>query len=386
MFNFKQYNWKRYNLSLVAVVIVLCVSSAFFVRLAGDTDAMGAYYFKKQIIGLVGGLFILAFVSLVDYHLICRFVPILYVISVLLVAGTKYSPLGTDLDTGSFRWLNLKIINFQPSEITKIILILTLAVFYTKFKEKVNKFYIILIAGLIALMPTFFVYNQSDLSSSMVLMFIFAMMVFASGISYKIVTLVVAIGLPSVLILFWYIQQPFQKLLSSYQYNRVFGFRNPENEALGIMYQQNNSVRAIASGRVYGKMLLDNGPTTRGYNYVGVNESDFIFSIIGEEVGFIGCCFILGLLAVVIFKCLLTARKAKDITGQLIAVGVASMFMFQVFANIGVATRILPNTGLPLPFLSYGLSSMLGSMIGIGLILNIGIQTSKTRYDSIVIK
>ena len=145
-------------------------------------------------------------------------------------------------------------------------------------------------------------------------------------------------------------------------------------------YQQLHSIRAIASGKIYGKFLQDGGDAKVGRNYssVGVRESDFIWSVIGEEFGFLGCCLILILLAIVIFKCFSVAGKAQDLLGKMIAMGVASMYMFQVFANISVATFMFPNTGLPLPFLSNGLSSMLSSMIGIGLIMNISIQPAKS--------
>ena len=140
------------------------------------------------------------------------------------------------------------------------------------------------------------------------------------------------------------------------------------------MYQQLNSVQAIGAGKLYGKLLSEGTSSVRGYNSVGVRESDFIWSIVGEEFGFLGCCLIILLLFVVIVMCLLVAKKAKDRLGRLIAIGISAMFMFQVFANIGVATMILPNTGLPLPFISYGLSSLVSAMIAVGIVLNIGLQ------------
>ncbi len=378
MFNFKQYDWKRYNISLVIVVIVLCIISAFIVRLAGG-EADGASFFKRQLFGLIFGLFIIAFVSILDYHFICRFVIFYYIVGTILVAATRFTPLGTDLGTNSWRWLDLGFMNLQPSELCKIILILTLAVFFTNTREKMDKFSTLFIGVFIMAIPTAFILMHSNLSSALVMMFIFAMMVFAAGISYKIILPIFLIGAPISVALFWYIQQPYQKLLTKYQAGRILGFLNPEENASGIMYQQNHSVDAIGSGRVYGKLILEN-TGVRNYNYVDVRESDFIFSVIGEELGFIGSCFIIGLLVIIIVKCFLTARKAKDYTGMLIAIGIASMLMFQVFANVGVATRILPNTGLPLPFLSYGLSSMLSSMISIGLVINVGLQSSKNSY------
>ena len=156
----------------------------------------------------------------------------------------------------------------------------------------------------------------------------------------------------------------------------MVAFTQPDNPiyALRENWQQLCSIQAIGTGKLYGKLLLEGPSTPRNYDIVGVNESDFIWSVIGEEFGFIGGCIILLLLAIIIFICLLTARKAKDRLGKLICIGISAMFMFQVFANIGVATMILPNTGLPLPFLSNGLSSLISSMIAIGLVLNIGLQ------------
>lgn len=379
MFEFKHYDWKRYNISLVIIVIVLCVASAFILRMSGG-EAEGASLLKKQLAGMLLGLVVMAFVSILDYHFICKFVIVYYIIGTLMVFATKYTPIGTDLDTDSYRWLDLGI-NFQPSEICKIILTLTLAVFYNKFREKTDKFYLVLLAAALMIVPTFFIMMQSDLSSSLVMIFISIMIIFAAGTSYKVILPLLAVGIPTVIGLIWYIMQPGQKLLSHYQYLRIFGFLNPElPEAASIVWQQERSIEAIASGRVYGKMLEDIPDAFRNHTRVGVSESDFVFSVIGEELGFVGSCIIIGLLLVVIIKCLLTAKKSMDYLGMLICVGISAMFMFQVFANIGVATMLLPNTGLPLPFISSGISSMLGSMISIGLILNIGLQAGRNPH------
>lgn len=382
MFNLKQYNLKRYNISLIIVVIVLCIMSAYFVKFAGSVDGNGTGYFKRQLIGGMMGLVIAIIVSLIDYHYICAFVGIYYIIGTLLVAATRLTPLGTDLDTDSYRWINLGF-NFQPSEICKIILILTLAVFFTKYREDINKFKIITLSVIIMCVPTFFILIQSDLSSGLVMVFVFCIMIFAAGLSYKIIVPALMLTIPSSIALFWYIQQPFQKLLKPYQLGRIIGFLHPYDYLDSTMYQQTHSVQAIAAGQLYGKLITDNGVGTREYSWVDVCESDFIFSVIGEEVGFIGVCIVIGLLAVIIVKCILAARKASDYLGQLIAIGISAMFMFQVFANIGVAAQLLPNTGLPLPFLSNGISSMFSCMIGIGLILNIGLQSSNSSRSSI---
>ncbi len=383
MFNLKQYNLKRYNFSLIIIVMILCIMSAYFVKFAGNIDGVGNSYFKRQLIGAIACLIIAIIISVIDYHYVCAFVGIYYVIGTILAAATRLSPLGTDLKTDSYRWLHFPGFNFQPSEICKIIIILTLAVFFTKSYEDINKFRTIVISIVIMAIPTFFILIQSDLSSSVVIMFVFCIMIFAAGLSYKIIVPTLILSIPTVIALFWYIQQPFQKLLKSYQIERITGFLHPDQFLDDTNFQQYHSIHSIASGQLFGKLITDNGVGTREYSWVDVRESDFIFSVIGEEVGFIGVCFVIGLLAIVIVKCIIIAKKANDYLGQLIAIGISAMFAFQTFANIGVAAFILPNTGLPLPFLSNGISSMMSSMIGIGIILNIGLQGGNSTHSSI---
>lgn len=280
------------------------------------------------------------------------------------------------MTTGSYRWLDFKIISFQPSEICKIVLILTLAVFFSKRRENLQSFKNFFLAAILALIPTSFILIQTDLSSSIVMLVILTMMLACSGIGHKILAPVAAVIIPVIGFLFWYIQQPNQILLKGYQLQRIIGWLHPENQELGVMYQQNNSVLSIASGRLYGK-LLEGDEAARNYTSVDVVESDFIWTPISEEFGFIGCIVILTLLSVIIIKCFLTAKNAKDYMGMMIAVGIGAMFCFQIFFNIGVATSILPNTGLPLPFLSNGLTSLISNMMAIGILLNIGIQPNR---------
>ncbi len=372
MFNFKQYNFKNLNVSLVVIVCILSLISSYAIKLSGGDSA-----YIRQLAGLILGLIIIAAVALLDYHFIAQFVAVYYVAVIILLFLAKYSPLGTDLGTYCYRWIDLKVINLQPSELAKISLILMLAVLFTKLETKMNKFYIVLLSGAITIVPTLLILKQPDLSSSMVMVFVFVTMIFAAGLSYKIIIPTLGVMIPSITAFVWYLFQPGEKILvEAYQVKRLQAFLDPDNPvyALGLNWQQLSSIQAIGTGNLYGKLLSEGPSTPRNYSSVGVNESDFIWSVIGEEFGFIGGCLILLLLAIIIFMCLMTARKAKDRLGKLICIGISAMFMFQVFANIGVATMILPNTGLPLPFLSNGLSSLISSMIAIGLVLNIGLQ------------
>ncbi len=375
----KRYNWKNYDVGLLLVVLTLSLISSYVLSLLGIPN-VGS--FKRQLVSLIAGLFIIAVFSLIDYHTICMYVPILYVISTIMVACTRFSPLGSKGVTDSYRWLDFKVVMFQPSELCKIVIILTLATFLMQRRDRLDSFKTFFLACLIAILPTAFILVQSDLSSSVVIMVLLIIMLISSGMGRKIFGPVVAVLIPISGLLIWYIQQPFQKLLKPYQLERITGFLNPESEALGIMYQQNNSVLSIASGKLYGKRLMEGASESRNYNTVDVIESDFIWTPISEEFGFIGCMVVLALLSIIIIKCFITAKRARDYMGMMIAIGIGSMFCFQIFFNIGVATSILPNTGLPLPFLSNGLSSLLSNMMAIGILINIRIQPNRGSSSS----
>lgn len=384
MFKFKQYDWKRYNFSLLVVVIILCVCSAYFVKFAmGEED--GASYFKRQIIAMIAGILLAIFISIIDYSRICDFVIIYYILGTLMVAATRLSPLGTNMGTDSYRWLKLPGVNFQPSELCKIIVILTLAVFFVKMQEKMDSWKTFFLGFLLTMLPTGFILIQSDLSSSLVIIFIFAMMIFAAGLAYKIVIPILAVGIPSLFGIVWFLDQPIAKSIIPekhwYQVNRVIAFLHPDQFTLTLNYQQLYSIQSIASGRLTGK-LINSDSSVRDYFWVDVRESDFIFTVVGEEMGFIGSCVIIGFLCAIVFLCIRTAKKCNDLLGKMIAVGISAMFMFQIFANIGVSSMILPNTGLPLPFLSNGISSLFSGMIAIGIILNIGMQSNGSGHSS----
>lgn len=382
----KRYTWKKYDFSLIIVVLLLCSVSVYTLYLIGNSDIHSSN-FTHQILGVVLGFILLFVCSVIDYHTLCMYIPILYIASTLMAAATKLSPLGTDLSTDSYRWLDFKVVAFQPSELCKIVVILALAVFFTKRIEKLQSFKTFFLACLIALVPTFFILIQSDLSSSLVLIFILAMMILGSGIGWKIIAPILGVLIPLGGFFFWYILQPGEKfLIKDYQVKRILGFLNQESEKLDVMYQQNNSVLSIASGKLYGKQLLDGVSESRNYNKVDVAESDFIWSVIGEEYGFIGSIVILCFISFIIIKCFRAAIRARDYTGMMIATGIAALFSFQTFFNIGVATSILPNTGLPLPFLSSGLSSMMSSMMAVGIIINIKIQPARAGTSSVTFR
>ena len=372
MFKNKKYDLKDFSFSLLIAVLILCSISIYCLF---KSEGFGMA--KRQIIGVVLGVIVVFAVAVIDYHFICKFVILYYIVGLIMLAMVRFTSYGEDYDTGAFRWLHIKSIVIQPSELVKIILIVVLAVLFTKVQNKLNRWGVFFLSGIIMMLPTSLILIQTDLSSSMVCMFIFAIMIFMAGLSLKIIGITVAVSIPAGAALLWYVIQPGQKLLTMKQQRRILGFLNPEEYALTERYQQINSVNAIAAGKVLGKTLIGDTSDFRLYNKVYVNESDFIFSVIAEELGFIGCFLVIALFGFIVFKCILIARKANDFTGKMVAIGVSAMLVFQSFVNIGVNTALLPNTGLPLPFMSYGLSSLLSNFLGIALVLNVGLQKAK---------
>lgn len=379
MFPLKKYNFKNYNFSLLAIVILACSFGAFLIQLV---QKEGETLFQKQILGIVVGLIVAIIVSLIDYHFVAQFYIILYIINLVLLLYVKF--FGKEINY-SKRWIAIgSSFTFQPSELSKIIMIIVLAVLFNMLRHKMDKVYVLLLGVIVMAVPTLLILTQTDLSTSMVLMFVFAAMIFCAGLSYKIILTIVVIIVPIVMGLFWYVQQPYQILLQEYQQKRVLAMLHPElDEYSNDRYQQENSIQVIGSGKLTGKLLTEGKDAIISDTYVPISESDFIFSVAGETFGFIGGCIIILLLGIIIFKALVIAHHAVDYLGMLIAVGISSMLMFQVFVNIGVATAILPNTGLPLPFFSYGLSSLLSSMIAIGLLININLQRKRRGGNTI---
>lgn len=366
----KGYRLRDYNFKLVIFVLIACIFGTIVINSADSS------YTMKQIIGLVGCLGIMVAVSFIDYHFFCKFWLVLYGFNLIMLLGLI--PFGKTVNNAK-RWYGIgDLMTIQPSEFTKIIMIICLAVLLAKLKEKLNNWKSLLLIAVFCAVPLAIVREQPDLSTTIDIFLILLAMIFTAGLSYKLIGITALILIPASSLFFWYIQQPNQNLLDDYQLGRILAFRYPQDYALSTGYQQTNSVMAIGSGMLSGKGLTsDSVATVKDANLISEQQTDFIFSVVGEELGFIGCVFIIAIILLIVLQCIRIARKAEDTEGMLIATGVATLICFQTFINIGVATQILPNTGLPLPFVSYGLSSLLSSCGGIGLVLNVGLHKKK---------
>ncbi len=377
MFKFKEYDFKHYKVSILVIILFLGSIGSYLIQYLQDS---GEQQFEKQIIGLLAGALIAFFVSLFDYHFICKFFGLLYLLNLILLVAVQYSPFGA-YHYEAKRWLRFPngqvpsteaIFEFQPSELTKIILILFFAKFFDLMYRQINKWYVIVISAILAGIPLLLIFKQPDLSTTIVLGCTYIAILYATGLSYKIIVPSLAIGLPLIIALYWYVQQPFQGLLTEYQQNRILSIKYPELYPKE-MWQQNNAAKAIKSGGMLGKIFTEHISKLE-CKIISAIESDFIFTAIAEGFGFVGCCIVILLFLLLIMKCFGIAKRAKDRLGKLIAIGVATLIMTQVFVNIGVVTSILPNTGIPLPFVSSGLSALLSNMLMIGILLNVSLQ------------
>ena len=370
MFKFKNYDLKHYNVSLLGLVILLGSIGMVLIQKLQDADEI---QFEKQIIGYVAGVLLAIGISLIDYHFICKFFIPLYLINFIVLVIVRFTPLGK-AHYEAKRWILIPGINLevQPSEISKIIIILFFAKFFDLMRRQINKLSVLILSFVLIAIPAGLILIQTDLSTSIVFFATYFAMIFIAGLSYKIIFTTLAVAIPIFVAVFWYVQQPYQILLKEYQQLRILAMLHPELYP-DLAYQQTNAAKAIISGGITGKLFTDETAPLRS-GLVPVIESDFIFTAIAEGFGFIGGVVVIVLLSIFVIKALRIAKRARDFMGMMIATGIGSLVMFQIFINIGVVTSLLPNTGIPLPFVSSGLSSLMGNMIMLGVLLNVSLQ------------
>ena len=366
----KQYRLRDYNFRLVIFLIGLTFTG---VLLVGSAEPALR---NKQFFGMMLGVAIMLIVSLMDFSWILNFYWILYGCNIILLLSVWI--FGTE-SNGASRWLRIGGFQFQPTELSKILIVMFFARFFMEHEENLNTLRTLVQTAILAAIPLMLIFSQPDLKNTITVVILICIMLYLAGLSYKIIGGAILIIVPLVVVFLFIVVQPNQKLIKDYQRDRIMTFLHSEEEEYSDdVIQQNNSVMAIGSGQLTGKGLNNNevASANKG-NFVSESQTDFIFSVAGEELGFIGSAAILIVLFLIICECIRTGLKAKDLSGKLICCGVASIIAVQGFINICVATGIAPNTGTPLPFVSYGLSSMVSLYTGMGLVLNVGLQKNR---------
>lgn len=365
----KPYHLKDYKFSLIILVVAISILGVLAVGSAKPP------YQSKQILGLGIGLVVMVIVSLIDYVWILNFYWLIYLFSIVILAVVLV--FGTEVN-GATRWIDLGFTTFQPSELAKILLILFFAKFIMEHEEDISDKFTIIKYAILAGIPLVLIVSEPNLSTTICTAVVICILIYIGGLSYKFIGTVLVVLVPVAIIFLSIVVQPNQPLLKDYQQKRILAFLEPEKYASDEAYQQKNSVMAIGSGQLTGKGLNNNTTTSvKNGNFISEPQTDFIFAIVGEELGFIGSCIVIALLLLIVIQCILIGTRSQDLAGKIICCGVGSLIGVQSFINIGVATQLLPNTGVPLPFVSYGLTSLVSLYMGIGFVLNIGLQPKK---------
>ena len=366
----KQYKLRFYNFRLVIFLLAISFIGIQLVGTAAD------YLRTRQLLGVIIGVVFMLILSLMDYSWLLNFQWIMYGFNIVMLLAVRF--FGSSAN-GAARWIGIGSFRFQPTELSKIILIIFFAKFFMDHEETLNTLRTLALSAVLLAVPLFLILEQPDLKNTITVIVIFCIMIYIAGLSYKIIGGALLIAVPLLIIFLSIVVQPDQKLIKDYQRDRIMSFLYPENEEYSDdIEQQNNSKTAIASGELVGKKLSGDDTTTsvNEGNFVSENQTDFIFAVAGEEYGFIGCVVIVLLLLAISFECIRMSLRAKDLSGKILCCGMGGLIALQSFINICVATGLAPNTGTPLPFVSYGLTSLVSLYIGMGIVINVGLQSS----------
>lgn len=360
---------KNVEWSVLIVAIILCIVG--LVALFSATQETEYEEFYKQIIWLAISLVIMIGVMLVDYEMLVKISPILYgIFIVLLIAVLFTSPVN-----GASSWFDIGAFSFQPGEFAKVVVILFLAYCITKIqardKNDINKPTRILILLVALGIPVLLIIKQPDYGTAAAFFVAMAMILIAARIDKKYIIATILLIIIAVPLLYLFV-------LPEHAKARIDIFLNPESDPRGSGYNIIQSKLAIGAGGLTGMGLLKGNQTQLGFLYP--KTTDFIFAVIGEEMGFVVAGTVIILYVFLITKCLYIAKTAKDTAGTLIATGITGIFIFHVVENIGMVMGLLPITGVPLPFISYGGSSLITNFICIGLLLNISSKRQKTIF------
>lgn len=315
----------------------------------------------SQAVFVVLGVFVLITASAISDRTWQSLAPMIYAIALLLLL-VVISPVGV-VRQGAQRWISLGIIDLQPSEVAKPAVVMALALLLSPIQENRMRWIRVAKAVGLAAIPAGLVFFQPDLGTALVFGFVTVVMLFVAGTSFRqiallLVAAVIALGMALEL-----------GVLHDYQVNRLVGFLNTDEHSLSLNYNQNQSQIAIGSGGLFGQGLFEGTQTNLAF--VPSQSTDFIFTALAEQLGFVGGALVLGLFGVMIWRMLLIANFARDRFAQLTAAGIAAMFAFHVFVNVGMTVGILPVTGIPLPFLSAGGSFYMSMMLAVGVVNSI---------------
>lgn len=358
---------RRMDFTLIASATAIVIMSLIIIGSATHINTPGEerYWFvQRQGIFAIINVLIAVFLMNFDYKMLQRYGQKMYIFNLIMLIAVML--LGQSA-LGAQRWIQIGPITLQPSEFSKIIMIVALAAKLEDKVGKLNTWHDLAPIALYVGIPFLLVLKQPDLGTSLVFVAIFFGMIFACGVNLKILASIFGGGILCAPIL-WHFLKDYQKM-------RLMVFMDPSVDPLGSGYHIIQSKIAIGSGMLFGKGLF--GGTQSQLNFLPENHTDFIFAVVGEELGFIGAVFMLLLYLLLLWRGIKIAQEASDTFGMLLAVGITSMLTFHVLVNVGMTMGIMPVTGIPLPLMSYGVSSLTTNIMAIVILLNINMRKQK---------
>ena len=360
-------SWRHFDLQLLLYVVLLIAFGVVMGYSAGfndDAPGSGMSQTVKSLLWATIGLILFFVAAGVDYQWLRTLATPIYLVVLGLLTVTML--IGTNL-FGAQMSVTVAGLDFQFSEISKVLMIAVLAAYLAGRGERIGRLSTILVSGALMAIPTLLVFRQPDLGTALVFVAILAGMLFMSGASLGWMGLfaagAIAAGPVAV------------SMLHEYQRQRLFCFLDPSADPQGACFQLIQALNAVGSGGWVGRGLTVGGEGQRGY--IPVQSTDFIFTVVAEDLGFVGGIVLLALFGLLVWRILLVGWRARDAFGMMIAAGLASMILFQVLVNVGMVIGLMPVTGIPLPFITYGGSSLISLLFGMGILQSIRMRAVK---------
>jgi rod shape determining protein RodA len=371
-------DWRAYlrhlDYILIAATLGLIAYGVTMIYFATRHDIEGQplYFVTQQLVAVGVGLVAAAVVSLLDYEIYRRFQWLLYAFAVLSVALVL--PFG-EVVHGARRWINLGFQSFQPSALVMLLLALSIGAYLADRMDMLGSKRVTLVALAMVAAPAFLVYQEPDFGSAMVMVALTLAMLYFYGTSWTHVAVLGGSAVAAFVVALKVLPMAGIHVIQQYQVDRLFVFLNVGHNPRGSGYTIIQSMIAVGSGALTGR---GNMATQTALDFLPEHHTDFIFAVLSERNGFLGALLLIALYGVVIWRCLRIATLSRDMYGSILAGGVAVMFLFQVFVNIGMTIGIMPVTGIPLPFLSYGGTAMIAFLMFVGLLEAIHLRATVT--------
>ncbi|MDP2726047.1 MAG: rod shape-determining protein RodA [Dehalococcoidia bacterium] len=365
--------WRHFDYSLVLVTLVLLTYGLAMIysaslSAAAPEQSLWDMPVARQAFFALGGLVAFVVAVVADYRILRNLSLPLYLAILVVLLGVE--ALGA-ISQGARRWLDLGVVFLQPSEFAKLVLIIALASFFSQHQKAVKSFTTLLLSIAILVPPLVLIYIQPNLGTVVVFAAVWLGIAVMSGARLLHLAALGLLGALSAPLAYFFVMQDYMR-------ERIRIFFNPALDPLGAGYNVLQAEISIGSGGLLGKGFAQG--TQSQLHYLRIQFTDFIFSVIGEELGFVGALILFGLFILLLWRCLRAATLSRDAFGRLVATGIVSMLLFQIFLNIGVNLRILPVTGVPLPLISYGGSSLLTVLLSLGILESIIIRHKKIEF------